>query len=152
VVILLSIYLLSNPSLSFQVSPSFALATPSPQFPAGAYKWIKVNRFQGNILPHFEWGEFLIWYFSPLCRVAMDGRYETVYPDQVSKEYFLFLSGKENGRDFLRKYPHDMVLIKPNIGADFLMRTEPTWEKVYSDPDCVAYLRQTRNYEQTTPQ
>ena len=145
VVILLSVYLFSNPSLSFQVSPSFALATPSPQFPAGAYKWIKAKRFQGNILPHFEWGEFLIWYFSPLCRVAMDGRYETVYPDQVSREYFLFLSGKENGRDFLRKYPHDMVLIKPNTGADFLMRTEPAWKEFYSDQGCVIYLRQTRN-------
>lgn len=146
VVLLLSVYLFSNPSLSFQGSPSFALVTPSPQFPAGAYKWIKANCFQGNILPHFEWGEFLIWYFSPLSRVAMDGRYETVYQDQVSREYFLFLSGKESGRDFLRKYPHDMVLIKSNTGADFLMRTEPGWKEVYSDPGCVMYLRQTNNY------
>jgi len=141
VIILLSVYLFSNPSLSFQVSPSFALATPSPQFPAGAYQWIKANRFQGNILPHFEWGEFLIWYFSPLCRVAMDGRYETVYQDQVSREYFLFLSGKERGRDFLKKYPHDMVLIKPNSAADFIMRTEPAWKKVYSDQGSVVYLK-----------
>ncbi|MFH0786487.1 MAG: hypothetical protein V2B13_02615 [Pseudomonadota bacterium] len=143
-VLLFSVYWLVNPSLAVPVSPSFVLITPSPQFPAGAYKWIKMNRFQGNILPHFEWGEFLIWYFYPACRIAMDGRYETVYEDQVSREYFLFLSGKENGRDFLRKYPHDMVLIKPNSGADFLMRAEPAWKKVYSDSGCVVYLREKR--------
>jgi hypothetical protein len=140
-VLLCSVYWFANPSLVVPVSPSFALITPSPQFPAGAYKWILKHRFQGNILPHFEWGEFLIWHFYPACRVAMDGRYETVYDEQVSKDYFLFLTGKKGGRDFLRKYPHDMVLIKPNTGAEDLLRHEPSWEKVYSDAGCVLYLK-----------
>jgi hypothetical protein len=139
-VLLCSVYWFANPSLVVQVSPSFALITPSPQFPAGAYKWITRHHFQGNILPQFEWGEFLIWYFYPSCRVAMDGRYETVYKDRVAQEYFLFLKGKEGGRDFLRKYPHDMVLIKPNTVADNLLRNDPAWEKVYYDLGCVLYL------------
>lgn len=144
-VLLLSVYLFSNPSLSFTLSPSFGLATPSPQFPVGAFKWIKSKGFQGNILPQFEWGEFLIWYFSPQCRVAMDGRYETVYPQPVTRAYFLFLSGREEGREFLRKYPHDLVLVKPDSGADFLMQKEPAWQKVFSDSGCVLYLRPIRN-------
>ena len=145
VVLLASVYFFINPSLSFRVSPSFEMVTPSPSYPAGAFRWIKANRFQGNILPHFEWGEFLIWYCYPDCRVAMDGRYETVYEYHVSKEYFLFLLGKEGGREFLQKYPHDMVLIKPNTAADFMLRKEKDWEKAYSDLGSVIYLRQTRN-------
>ncbi len=141
VIVFASVYLFANPSLSCLASPAFALTTPSPQFPTGAYKWIKERHFQGNILPSFEWGEFLIWYFYPFCRVAIDGRYETIYPQDISREYFDFLSGKESGRLYLKKYPHDLVLIRPDSGAHILMRTETDWKKVYFDAGCVLYLR-----------
>lgn len=136
------VYLVGNPMLACRAFPAMGLATPSPEFPAGAWKWIKENRFSGNILPNFEWGEFFIWYFSPSCRVAMDGRYETVYPEEVTGEYFDFLAGKEGGRAFLEKYPHDLVVIRPDSGGNFLMQAEKNWKKVFSDIGCVIYLRE----------
>lgn len=141
-VVLVIVYIIGNPSLACRVSPAFGLATPSPEFPTGAYKWIKENHFSGNILPNFEWGEFFIWYFSPSCRVAMDGRYETVYPEETTREYFDFLAGKEEGRIFLRKYPHDLAVIKPDSGGNFLIQTEKGWKRVYSDKGCVVYLHE----------
>ena len=140
IALLIALYLLINPSLSIKGSPSFLLLTSSPHYPTGAYRWIINSSFKGNILPHFEWGEFLIWYFYPSCRVAMDGRYETVYQEQFSNEYFLFLNGREGGQHFLKKYPHDMILIKANSEADLLLRKNPAWEKVYMDSTCVVYL------------
>ncbi len=140
--VLIIVYLIGNPLFACRVLPAFGLATPSPEFPAGAYKWIKENHFSGNILPNFEWGEFFIWYFSPSCRVAMDGRYETVYPEETTREYFDFLAGKEEGRIFLKKYPHDLAVIKPDSGGNFLMQTEKNWKEVYSDRGCIVYLRE----------
>jgi hypothetical protein len=144
VALLLSLYVLINPSLSLRAIPSFGLWTPSPHFPVGAVNWIQENRVQGNILPHFDWGEFLIWRCYPSCRVAMDGRYETVYTEQVYKEYFDFLNGRGKWDVFLRKYPHDMVLIKPNTRIHLLMLREPSWRVAYADQACVLFLNKKR--------
>jgi hypothetical protein len=142
--LLLSVYLIINPSLSLTVAPSFTLLTPSPLFPAGAVHWIKANQIQGNILPHFDWGEFLIWNLYPGCRVAMDGRYETVYQDQVSHEYFDFLMGRDNWATFLKKYPHDMVLIIPYTRTYWLMLKEPDWHVAYRDGGSILFVRKSR--------
>jgi hypothetical protein len=143
VVLLFSLYLLINPSLSLTPVPSFALLTPASFFPVGAVSWIKANDIRGNILPHFDWGEYLIWTCYPACRVAMDGRYETVYKDQVSREYFDFLTGREKWDIFLRKYPHDMILIKSNTRTHQLMLREPSWRVAYEDQWCVLFLKNT---------
>jgi hypothetical protein len=141
VILLFSLYLLINPSLLITRVPSFALLTPSSFFPTGAIDWIKVNNFRGNILPHFDWGEYLIWTTYPACRVAMDGRYETVYEDRVAQEYFDFLNGREKWDVFLRKYPHDMVLLRYKSRTHLLMLKNPSWRLVYADRLCVLFLR-----------
>ena len=129
------------PSWSTPLAPSFALATPPPYYPAGAIKWIEANNFRGNILPHFEWGEFVMWAYYPSCLVAMDGRYETVYEEQVYREYFDFLLGRDTWRIFLTKYPHDMVLIRPNTRTHFFMLKEPSWRIAYSDRSCIVFIK-----------
>jgi len=135
------IYFLINPSLTIKSVPSFKIISPSPYFPVGAVKWIQENHLQGNILPHFDWGEFLIWTCAPFCRVAMDGRYETIYKEVVCREYFDFLAGRDNWKAFLQKYPHDMVLIKANSKTHFLMLQEPSWKLVYADQVSVLFMR-----------
>ncbi|MDQ5985968.1 MAG: hypothetical protein CSYNP_01686 [Syntrophus sp. SKADARSKE-3] len=141
----LAVYLLINSFLSLTVVPSFTLLAPSPYFPAGAVHWIKTNQIQGHILPHFDWGEFLIWKLYPDCRVAMDGRYESVYEDYVSQEYFDFLMGRDTWDIFLRKYHHDMVLIVPNTRTCWLMLKEPDWRVAYRDDGSVLFVRKSRS-------
>jgi len=140
VLLLISIYLWIYPSLSLPTAPSFHILTPSPYFPVGAVKWIKEKGFKGNILPHFDWGEFLIWTCYPSCKVAMDGRYETVYEEEFSREYFDFLAGRDNWKTFLRKYPHEMVLLKANTKTHLLMLQELSWQVVYADQGSVLFL------------
>jgi len=125
----------------FVFNPSFDLRTPSPYFPVGATEWIKAHHWQGNILPHFDWGEYIIWHFYPGCRVGMDGRYETVYENKYSEEYFDFLNGREGWRSFLSKYPHNMVLITSKSETAALMRRELGWKLAYEDDACVLFLR-----------
>jgi hypothetical protein len=71
----------------------------------------------------------------------MDGRYETVYEEEFSREYFDFQAGRGNWKTFLRKYPHEMVLLKANTKTHLLMLREPSWQVVYSDQGSVLFLR-----------
>ena len=144
IVFLTLFYWSINPSLSLTLAPRFTLETPAPDYPVGAVKWIADNQFRGNILPHFEWGEFIIWSCYPAGRVAMDGRYETVYQAQTSREYFDFLMGHAGWRVFLTKYRHDMVLIKPNTKTFFLMLREPSWRLAYTDGSCALFIKIVR--------
>jgi hypothetical protein len=83
----------------------------STYYPTGSLKYIKRSQLSGNLLTEFGWGEYLIWNLAPEVRVALDGRYETVYQDRVTNEYFDYMNGKENG--FLDAYAHDFVLLNP---------------------------------------
>jgi len=123
------------------MAPSFYIAAPANLYPVGALHWMKEHHFQGNILPVFQWGEYLILSCSPGCRVAMDGRYETIYPEQVNREYFDFLLGREGWQVFLDKYPHDAVLLQTNTKVHHLMLREPHWTLAYADRFSVLFLK-----------
>jgi hypothetical protein len=131
----------------FIYSPSLDLKTPPYSYPVQALAWIGSHSWQGNILPNFEWGEFVMWRCYPKCRVSMDGRLETVYEDSLQKEYFDFLHGRTGWQIFLQKYPHDMILIKRGSRTDSLMRDQQDWRLAYEDGLSVIFLR---NQERTS--
>ena len=144
VIFWLSAYLLINPSLSLQLVPTFEVAVSPSRFPIGALLWMKDNNIRGNILPNFSWGEFITWHCHPDCKVAMDGRYETVFRDDVSIEYFDFLMGRESGKIFLRKYPHDIVLVKPHTRVSEMMRKDSSWQVAFSDQWSVLFIKKRK--------
>jgi len=134
----------------FARSP-LALETPPRQnkedtsmvyYPIGAVEYIKTNDLSGNILPVFGWGEFILWTLYPSCRVGMDGRYETVYPEDLCKEYWEFHYGEDSWRTFLYKYPHDMIVVKTNSRTHKLLQNEPGWKEAYADIGCVLLLKE----------
>jgi hypothetical protein len=145
--LLLMIYLYINPFRVLMIAPSFKIVTSPSNFPIGAVKWIIQNNVKGNILPHFDWGEFLIWHLSPSCRVAMDGRYETVYKDHVHREYFDFLNGRPGWKIFLQKYQHDMVLIRADTRTHSLMRNDPAWWVAYLDHESVLFMKKIEDHQ-----
>ncbi|MEI8173745.1 MAG: hypothetical protein WCH07_09730 [Deltaproteobacteria bacterium] len=116
--------------------------TTDYNYPAGAVEYIRSHGIKGNILTEFSWGEYIIWELSDGCRVAMDGRYETVYPEYVSREFFEFSAGRSGWKNYLHKYPHDMILIRPDSPVMALLRSEPEWREVYTDADGVLFVRE----------
>jgi hypothetical protein len=125
--------------------PGFRFIVHSDHYPVRAIHWMKANNIKGNILPHFEWGEYLLWSCYPDCRVAMDGRYETVYQDDVHREYFDFLLGRTGWDIFLKKYPHDIVLLKAGTKTHGLMINEKAWRVVYSDRISVVFMKKSNS-------
>jgi len=111
-------------------------------YPVGAVDYIRQHHLAGKVLADFRWGEYLIWILYPQCRVAFDGRYETVYPKAVADKYFDFLGGRANWRQFLEDYPPDLILLDTNSGVYPLMLGAAGWRLVYGDSGCALFQKE----------
>jgi hypothetical protein len=110
-------------------------------YPVVAVDFIQTHHLFRNLLIDFDWGEYALWRLYPQCRVALDGRYETVYPEPVAKEYFDFLFGRNNWQQFLKHHPPDMILIKIPSKVYSLLKKEPHWRQVFADSGSALFLR-----------
>jgi hypothetical protein len=110
-------------------------------YPAGAVAFMKSNQLAGNVLPFFDWGEYVIWHLAPGSRVFIDGRYDTVYPRELIRDYMLFNYDLGGGARVLDAYPHDFVLIPPEAPANGIMRSRRDWTLVYRDRYSLLYAR-----------
>jgi hypothetical protein len=113
---------LKNPSLEI---------TDNGRFPANAVNFLKEKKLGGNIFNEFNWGEYLIWHLYPQCKVAIDGRYDTVYPVSFLKNYF---DSASSGFDI--PVNTDFLLLKPERKIDV-----KKWRKIYSDKISVLYTK-----------
>ncbi|MFO0793502.1 MAG: hypothetical protein U0586_05500, partial [Candidatus Brocadiaceae bacterium] len=110
-------------------------------YPLGAIDYVREHNLAGNMLCEFDWGEYILWNLYPKCLVGMDGRYESVYPAQITREYFDFDYGRNGWRRFLENYPHDMILIKSKGKTCSLLQAENNWMQLYEDDGCVLFVR-----------
>lgn len=115
-----------------------------PYYPVGAIDFIEQRQLSGKLLVHFNWGEYCLWRLYPRCLVAIDGRYETVYPESLHKEYFDFLMARKDWRNFLKHYPPDLILIEIRSRVYGLLSGDPDWRQVYADPGCALFRRQAQ--------
>ena len=122
--------------------PTMPVAESPFYYPLGAIDYLQAHNLSGKILTFFDWGEYLIWDLSPRCRVALDGRFETVYPPEVVREYLDFIYAAPNWREFLQKYPPDFILIDSRTRIYHLLQAEPGWRTLYTDAGCALFSSQ----------
>jgi hypothetical protein len=134
------IFYLFPKSLSLEI-PGLPVPGKRYYYPVGAIEYIHRNNISGNILTDFDWGEYIIWTSYSRLRVALDGRYETVYPDLIVQEYFDFYYGRDE--TFLDKYSHQLALLKPDTEGLKIIRKRREWEKLYSDSGSILYRHRT---------
>lgn len=137
---------LSNSPLSLRVHPypDLESGVGTLYYPVGAVDYIQNHKLAGALLVDFRWGEYALFTLYPQCRVAMDGRYETVYPDSVVQKYWDFHYGRANWRGFLEEFPPDLMLLDTRCKVYPLVLADPEWRQVYSDPGCALFLRRDR--------
>lgn len=109
-------------------------------YPIGGMNYLLQKKISGNILTEYDWGQFILW-TMPKCRVAMDGRYETVYTEHTRKAYFDFFRGKPGWQNYLGANPHQIAILRPKSMPRFLIATIPDWEMKYIDKGCVVFVR-----------
>jgi hypothetical protein len=133
---------LSKHPLNLEISHlPMAGSIPGQYYPVGAVAYLRSHQLSGKLLTEFGWGEYLIWTLYPRCQVALDGRYETVYPQGVAKNYFNFINQVENSRQFLDDYPPDLILLAPRSKACAFIASYPGWRRVYADTGSALFVR-----------
>jgi hypothetical protein len=111
------------------------------EYPVYAVHFLKENEIKGNILLPFEWGEYAIYKLYPGCKVSIDGRFRTVYPEEVLKDHFEAAGDESKLRDLLEKYPADIILGRQNSVYQRLITTQKRWVHIYSDRISIVFIR-----------
>ncbi len=136
-----SLFLFSGSPLSLRAPSLEDAPINAPYYPTGAVDRIRELGLRGNILADFHWGEYLMWSLHPECQVAVDGRYETVYPEDIVNEHFLcFENPRVHSRDliaYIEKYPTEMLITTPGSAVHNLLGQASAWEVIYQDRGCV---------------
>jgi hypothetical protein len=109
--------------------------------PSGAVGFMQQHDLHGNLLNDYGWGSYLIWHIGPRSRLFIDGRCETVYPDNVINDYIQFYFNFAQAGRVLHGYPHDLILIPPEAPAYHLLENSPEWKLVYRDRTAVLFVR-----------
>jgi hypothetical protein len=111
------------------------------QYPVNAVKFLAASGIEGNLIQRFNWGEYLIWHLGPRVKVMVDGRRETVYSEDIYKQYLDFQAGTGDWEKLVRDHPADVALLdKKSVSAN-LLRLKPGWTSVYEDDVAVILTR-----------
>ncbi len=115
--------------------------TSVDSYPVSACNFIRANKISGNLLSLFSWGEYEIWHLAPDNPVFMDGRYDTVYPEDVIRDFLLFTYNRDGGDHALNNYPTQLVLIPTDSSARKIMERHRDWSLIYKDDSALLYAR-----------
>jgi hypothetical protein len=88
----------------------------------------------GKAVVPFNWGEYAISLAGPDLQVSIDGRRETVYPDDVIRANLDFMAGTGQWDRLLELGIPDFVLVPSNTPAAAHMADRVGWVVVYHDP------------------
>jgi len=127
-------------------------------FPVRAVALLKASGIQGNLVVHFDWGEYVLWQLGPGIKVSVDGRRETVYPEDLYQQDkdFYFGPSASAGRDpdaLLQAPEVDLALVKkdklpvpapkdaPQTVFERMRQKKPDWVLAYEDDLCGLFVR-----------
>ncbi|MGD9581067.1 MAG: hypothetical protein AB7V50_06820, partial [Vampirovibrionia bacterium] len=119
------------------------LSKSTPQYvgyPIKAVEYIKSQKFNGNMITTFNWGEYIIFNLHPAVKVSFDGRYETVYPETVVKNNLAFLNGEKDWKEILKDYNPDMVLLSKYDRVLKPMYKESGWPLVFIGDESFLFI------------
>ncbi len=134
----------SGSQLSYAIglhrSLRFQIYVSPDEFPVDAVRFLKRNRLSGNLAVPFGWGEYAIWHLHPSCRVSIDGRYTTAYPDPVIADAWRFMEGSEGWDRTLEKA--SLALVDRRHGTAARLFRSTAWRYIYSDQTALVFVRQ----------
>jgi hypothetical protein len=105
-----------------------------------ATEFVQRAGLQGRVLVWFDWGEYVIWHFSPRLRVSIDGRRETVYSDELIASHMAFYLGDASAMGLPTRIAADYIWVPKWIPVVAKLR-ESGWVPVFEGPQSVIMTR-----------
>jgi hypothetical protein len=127
--------------LSFVASRAARLQIGHPPMPEReAAEFVQRAGLHGRVLVWFDWGEYVIWHFSPRLRVSIDGRRETVYSDELIASHMAFYLGDSTAIDLPTRIAADYIWVPKWIPVVDKLR-DSGWAPVFEGPQSVILSR-----------
>lgn len=104
-------------------------------YPVRSVQWLKGNEKGGDILAHFDISSFILYQLGPKFKVAVDGRYEEVYPQATFDLANLALRPDSPGHAeaVLAIDPDFIILCEPATPLNGIKKFPGEWLQIYSD-------------------
>ena len=84
----------------------------------------------------------VIWKM-PESKVSIDGRFRTVYPEEVINKSWSFSMGLKGWKAMIDDYPTEVILTRKSDQAHSVMDQEKNWIQIYDDPLSKIYIPKT---------
>ncbi len=104
-------------------------------YPFRTVDWLKQNRAGGDILAHFDIGSFILYKLGPQFKVAIDGRYEEVYPKDTVDQALLAIRPGFSGfsEAFTSISPDLIILCDTTTPLEWATEFPGEWGVIYKD-------------------
>ncbi|MFP4497761.1 MAG: hypothetical protein ACLFQV_06070 [Vulcanimicrobiota bacterium] len=79
-------------------------------FPREAVEFIRSNKLPGPMFNPYEWGGYFIWHLYPDYKVFIDGRANTVYPEEIYRKSIMALKGQPEWEETMEEYDINFVV------------------------------------------
>ena len=119
-------------------------------YPVAAIRFLKVNQIKGKLLLPFDWGEYAIWHLYPGCKVSIDGRFRTVYPEPVIRDHFISDHDWNGWEKLIEEYPSDILLAHQIPFFQALIKKNGPLIYVYSDALAIVFVRDNEKNQSIT--
>jgi hypothetical protein len=143
-VVLLAVWQFTVGSIPYRHG-GFRIVVDPSRYPVGGVRFLSDNRVSGDILVPFDWGEYVIWWLYPGCRVSVDGRFRTVYPESVLQDHLIHRDDPEGWLRLMEKYPADILLMETSDNVALRIQEETDWVHAYSDKTAMVFFRPNDN-------
>ncbi len=110
-------------------------------YPVTATAILKKSQAVGNLATSFNWGEYVLWHAGPNIKVMMDGRRETIYPQEIYNQYINFHHGRKEWDALLKKFPAEIALVEMESAHYNLLALKPEWRLVYKDKASALFVK-----------
>jgi hypothetical protein len=105
-----------------------------------AAEFVQRAGLHGRVLVWFDWGEYVIWHFSPRLRVSIDGRRETVYSDELIASHMAFYLGDSTAVDLPTRIAADYIWVPKWIPVVTTLR-DSGWVPIFEGPQSIVMAR-----------
>jgi hypothetical protein len=100
-----------------------------PEQDAAAF--VARNDLRGRMIVFFNWGEYVLWHFSPNLKVSTDGRRETVYSDRHIRGHLELYNGTDAGLAYVRQLNGDYIWLPKSSPAIRRLQNDG-WAEIYA--------------------
>jgi hypothetical protein len=115
-----------------------SLRSIEADYPAAAVARVAGQGTPARVFTEYHWGGYLLWR-APEARVFIDARADTVYSEEILRQYLRAGGGGVGWKGILQRWHVDTVIVEPDAPLAQLLAADPEWHLVLRDAKSIMY-------------